>query len=410
MKKILFNLLGLAAIATAISSCKPMDKTYKALDGLPGTAKTLTYTVQAADYINTNVYPSSSAVYKAKGFTSNADANANVPALLNFKFFDYPDGSNANITFTPLTGSVVLADSVFKDVSYTLTNDDYLLLPGNKYADFSIAQVLSWLPYKYPTPANNQLQVLSWTFYPTINTTPAVYPGLYVSTTAGVTTATGSFLYVNGAWTNIYQVTPTQYSSVGRGQYNQFTTADDAALISYFNTFLKNDPYIAGNSKAGSVQYISFNYYVAKSGSGATAKPAVTSQRVIQLTFDGTNWSRTSAATTLTFVKSKGTWIPDPTVYYITKASDYALIGNSTIGTADGRSNYAQYGDFNIQQGSQYFWTEADIESALVLMLKTDFPNATVGIPYKITYLIYTGATTSTTLTFKFDGTNWTKQ
>ncbi|MCR8557167.1 hypothetical protein KXD93_05915 [Mucilaginibacter sp. BJC16-A38] len=401
MKKILFNLLGLAAIATAISSCRPMDKTYKALDGLPGTAKTLAYTIQAADYTNTNVYPSSSAVYKAKGFVSTADANANVPALLNFKFFDYPDGSNANITFTPLTGSVVLADSVFKDVSYTLTHDDYLLLPGNKYADFSIAQVLSWLPYKYTAPAANQLAVLSWTFYPTINTTPTVYPGIYVSTTAGVTTATGSFLYLNGAWVQAYQITPAQYAAVGRGQYNQFTAADDASLLSYLNNLLKTDPYVAGNAKAGSVQYVSFNYY---------SSTKVTSQRVIQLTFDGTNWTRASAATTLTFVKSKGTWIPDPTVYYTTKASDYTLIGNSTIGTADGRSNYAQYGDFNIQQGSQYFWTEADIESALVLMLKTDFPNATVGIPYKITYLIYTGATTSTTLTFKFDGTNWAKQ
>ncbi|SHM94749.1 hypothetical protein [Mucilaginibacter sp. OK098] len=401
MKKILFNLLALAAIATVISSCKPMDKTYKALDGLPGTAKTLTYTIQAADYTNTNVYPSTSAVYKAKGFTSVADANANVPALLNFKFFDYPDGSNANITFMPLTSSIVQPDSVFKDVSYTLTYNDYLLLPGNKYADFSIAQVLSWLPYKYTTPAANQLAVLSWTFYPTINTTPAVYPGIFVSTTAGVTTATGSFLYLNGAWVQAYQITPAQYATVGRGQYNQFTAADDASLLSYLNNLLKTDPYVAGNAKVGSVQYVSFNYY---------SSTKVTSQRVIQLTFDGTNWARTPAVNTLTFVKSKGTWIPDPTVYYTAKASDYALIGASTLGTANGRSNYAQYGDFNIVQGSSYFWTEADIESALVLMLKTDFPNATVGIPYKITYLIYTGATTSTALTFKYDGTNWTKQ
>lgn len=401
MKKILFNILALAAIATAISSCRPMDKTYKALDGLPATAKTLNYTFQAADYVNVNVYPSSSAVYKAKGFTSNDDANANVPAFLNFKFFDYPDGSNANITFTPLTSSIVEPDSVFKDISYTLTADDYLLLPNNKYADFSIAQVLSWLPYKYTAPVENQLQVLSWTFYPTINTTPAVYPGISVSTTSGVTTATGSFLYIGGAWLQAYHITPAQYASVGRGQYNEFTSADDASLQSYLNNLLKADPYVAGNAKTGSIQYVSFYYY---------SSTKVASQRVIKFTFDGTNWVRTPAASTLTFVKSKGTWIADPTVYYTAKASDYALIGSSTIGTSDGRSNFAQYGDFNIVSGSQYFWTEADIESALILILKTNFPNATTGIPYKITYLIYTGSTSSTSLTFKFDGTNWTKQ
>ena len=397
MKKILFNFLALAAIATAISSCKPMDKTYKALDGLPGTAKTLTYTVQAADYVNTAVYPTTSAVYKAKGYVSAADANANVPALLNYKFFDYPDGSNANITFTPVTTSIVEADSVFKDISYTLTHDDYLLLPGNKYADFSIAQVLSWLPYKYTTPAANQLAVLSWTFYPTINTTPAVYPGISVSTTAGVTTATGSFLYFNGAWIQAYQITPAQYASIGRGQYNQFTSADDASLLSYLNNLLKVDPSVASTAKVGSVQYVSFNYY---------SSTKVTSQRVIQLTFDGANWGITSASSTLTFVKSSGKWGPDPTVYYTLTKADTQLIGNpngtnnTDIGTAAQRANLYQYGDFS-------GWAVADLNKAMILVLTTDFKTPTVNINYKVTFLVYSGTDKPTTYTYVYDGTKW---
>lgn len=397
MKKILFNLLGLAAIATAISSCKPMDKTYKALDGLPGAAKSLTYTIQAADYTNTNVYPSTSAVYKSKGFTSTADANANIPALLNYKFFDYPDGSNANITFTPISPSIAAPDSVFKDVSYTLTYDDYLLLPNNKYADFSIAQVLSWLSYKYPAPMPNQLQVLTWTFYPTIPASaPAVYPGIYVTTTDKVTTATGSFSFINGAWIQAYQITPAQYASVGRGQYNQFTSADDPSLISYLNNLLKTDPYVAGNAKAGSVEYVSFNYY---------SSTKVTSQRVIQLLFDGTNWGPSKG--TLTFVKSNGKWIPDPTVYYTLTTADTKLIGNpngtnnTDIGTSAQRANLYQYGDFS-------GWAVADLNKAMILVLTTDFPHPTINISYKVTFLVYSGGDKPTTYTYVYNGTSWT--
>jgi hypothetical protein len=59
---------------------------------------------------------------------------------------------------------------------------------------------------------------------------------------------------------------------------------------------LKTDPYVAGNAKAGSVKYVSFNYY-----SGTE----VTSQRIIKLVFNGTNWALTQAASTLTFVKKQ---------------------------------------------------------------------------------------------------------
>ncbi|WCT10503.1 hypothetical protein [Mucilaginibacter jinjuensis] len=408
-------LFAIGAVVMALASCKPMNKTYDAIDGLGKPAAGLTYTIQAADYTNVNIYASTTTVYKNKSYANIADANANIPALLNYKFFDYGDGSNASITFTPGTQNVVQPDSVGAATKYTLVNNaDYLLLPGNKFADFSVAQLMSWLPNKYPNPAANEQHLLTWIFYPTIATTaPQIYPGLSiastVSGTATTTLATGSFAYINGAWVQDYYITPAQYAAVGRGQYNQFTSADDANLVSTFNSILKADAGIMATTKPGSVQYVSFNYY---------SSTKVTSQRLFTMTFDGNNWVHTSAPVTLTFVKSSGKWIPDPTIFYTTVAADYATIGKTdpsllagaTTGTTGAIGNYAQYGTFTTTTTSSSYWSPAQIDAALIVILKSEFPTPKVGIPYRITYYTYSGPTITTFATFKFDGTNWVKQ
>jgi hypothetical protein len=307
---------------------------------------------------------------------------------------------------------VVQPDSVFADLKYTLVNKaDYLLLPGNTFADFSVAQLLSWLPYKYPTPAANEQHILTWIFYPTILTTaPQIYPGLSISSTlSGTTTttlATGSFAYINGAWVQDYLITPAQYAAVGRGQYNQFTSADDATLISQLNGILKADAGAMATAKAGSVQYVSFNYY---------SSTKITSQRIIPLVYDGTNWGRTSASGTLTFLKKNGKWIPDPTVYYTVASKDFTYIGTLTSdvlagATTNAISNYAKYGDFTTSSTSAYYWSPAQIDAAMIAVLKYEFPSPVVNNPYKITYLLYTGTDTSTTSTFIYNGTTWVKQ
>jgi len=374
MKKI-YYLFTWMSIAIAFVSCKPLSKTYNALDGMPKTPKTLTYTLQAADYA---LLPTTVPANKALGFTSVADANANIPTILNYKFFDYPDGSNGNITYTSTPVTVKLADSVLKDVAYTLTKADYLLLPNNTFTDFSSTQILTWLPYKYPNPIANQLAVLTFTYY-------------NPPTTA---TATFSYLYLNGAWQQIYMITPAQYTSVGRGGYNQFTSADDASLNSYLNAILKADVALSATAKVGDVTYVSFNYY-------NSAK--ATDQRVLPLVYNGTNWITTSLTyNTLTFVKSSGNWIQDPTVYYTLNKADLTLIGNSAIGTSANRTDLVKYGDWETS------WTTADIQSAIILVLNADFPKPKLNINYKVTYLYYTGgADVPTVAIFQNNGTAW---
>ena len=378
MKKI-YYLFTWMAIAIAFVSCKPLDKTYKTLDGLPKATSTLNYTLQPADYA---LLPSSAPAKASLSFSSVADANANIPTILNYKFFDYADGSNATISYSP-SPKIILADSVYKDVAYTLTNGDYLLLPGNKYTDFSATQILSWLPYKYPAAVANQLAVLTFNYY------------------SGTTTVqTFSYLFINGAWQQIYMITPAQYAAVGRSAYNQFTSADDANLSAYLGGLLKADIALTATAKIGDVQYVSFNYY------NSAVTPKVTAQRVIPLFFDGTKWGLPGGATSsLPFAKIKGAWIADPTVYHTINAADVKLISSSTIGgdaNASQRADLAKYSDFS-------GWAAADIQSAMILALTTDFPPATVklNVNYKITYLLYSGKDIPTTLTFQYNGTAW---
>jgi hypothetical protein len=406
MKKI-YYLIALMAVAAGFTACHPMNETYKQLDASPTPSpKTLTYTLASADY---GLGGSTKLGY----FTSAADANTNIPKILNAKFvYGYDNGSNANITYASSLGNITQPDSVAADLKYTLVNKaDYLLLPGNTFADFSVAQLLSWLPYKYPNPGVNEQHILTWIFYPTIATTaPQIYPGLSIaSTVSGTTTttlATGSFAYINGAWVQDYFVTNAQYASIGRGQYNQFTSADDATLVSQLNGILKTDAGVMATATTGSTQYVSFNYYSA-------AK--VTAQRILAMVYNGTNWTHTPASATLTYVKSNGTWVPDPTIFYTAVQKDWTYIGTLAPAalanaTTDAISNYAKYGDFTTSSTSLYYWSPAQIDAAMIAILKYEFPSAKVGIPYHINYLLYTGSAVPASSTFKFDGTNWVKQ
>lgn len=384
MKKI-YYLLSCVIAAGFFASCNPMDNTYKTLDDNPS-PKNITYTITAAD--TKAALPKTAAAYTAGIFTSVADAKANVPTVLNYKFPQYANGSVAAITYME---GVKPADSLYTNIAYTVTTADYAnasSVTNTTFKDYSDAQVLLFLTWKYPTPVANQLSVLTYNYY------------LSGVTPSAGTVTTDSFLYLDGAWTKLYTISPAQYASVGRSNYNEFVAADQANLPGIFNTFLKNDPSVSATAKIGNIKYVSYNYYASKDY-----------QRIMPMVFDGTNWTYKGASlNTSGFVKKNGTWIPDPTIYYTLKSSDWKIVGNSTAGTTNGRSNFAQYGDFNQQTTSQYYWSDADIQAAILVVLKADFPNPVANNPYTISYLVYTGSDITKTVTYIYNGTNWVKQ
>jgi hypothetical protein len=372
MKKA-FYLLALVAITFAACQKQPIVPTFTA----PVTPSTLTVTLAPADYA---LLPSTNYASKSLSFDNVTDASTSIPTILNAKYALAGDASTAAVTYTK--SSLYFkpaADSLYATVAYTLTPADYKLLPGNTFTDFSIAQVLKWLPYKYPTPVANQLALLTFTPFPATLTPPY------------------SFLYLNGAWKQIYTITPAEYTAVGLGKFDQFTSANDAQLPSMLSALLKTDITIQDTVKAGDIEYISFDYF---------ASNGKAYQRVMPLQYDGNNYvaPKTSVAAPLNFIKKNGTWSyvqPLPVISYTLKPADITLIANSTISTAGNRSNLASYGDFS-------GWAAADLNSAMILVLTADFKTPQQNTNYQVTYLNYTGGgDVPTVLTFQWDGTKW---
>ena len=380
MKKI-YYLFAFVAAAFALTSCNPLDKTYKELGPVPHPAvpaQSVTLTLAPADY---SLLPATNYAKTTLSFKTKDDAAASIPTILASKYSGYPDKSTASVTYASSPATIAIADTSFAHVAYTLTDDDYLLLPGNTFKDFSASQILKWLPYKYPDPVVNQLALLTFTYYE-----------------SGVnTTATQSFLFMGGAWKKIYTISPAQYTSLGKGgTFNDFSSSDAANLPAYFNAFLKADPAVTATAKPGDIQYVSFKYF---SGSNF--------QRILPLTYNGTNWITTSTSATLSFAVTNGTWIADNTVFYTLIAADYTYIGTqTTAGTADARANLASFGDFNITTGTTA-WSDADLQAGLIALLKHLYPTAVANQKFVITYKAYNGATIIAVKTFQYDGTNF---
>jgi hypothetical protein len=369
MKKI-YYLLALLPLAFTACQKEPLVPA----NSLTKTG-TLTFTLAPADY---QLLPSSDYPYSSNNFNSISDANLYIPMILTAKESSLlNNGSTATVTYALAPASLKVADSLYSDVAYTVTSADYFAVTGNHYGDFSASDVLNFLAYKYPAAVANQLAVISYTLYTGVDT-PVV----------------NSFLYLNGAWILIYQVTPAQYTLVGEGKYDQFTAADVSKLPGYFNFFLKNDITIADTARANDVEYVSYGYYA--SGNY---------QKVLALTYDGNNWGAISVQVTGSFLKKGGAWtpvLPVPTINHTLTAADVALIAASNVAPSTLLSNLGKYGDFETS------WTTAELDAAFILVLTTDYPTPVVGDNYVITYLLYTGgADVPTQLTFQYSGTAW---
>lgn len=376
MKKT-YSLLAFAALILSACQKQPVVPLYPAVAPVTD----LTVTLAPADYalLPSTAYPS-----KTLSFDNANDAENYIPAILNARYGSTAaNGSTALVTYTQSALYFKpAADSLYSDVAYTLTPADYLLLPNNHYTDFSLSQVLQWLPYKYPNPVNNQLVLLTFTPYPATLTPPY------------------SFLYYNGVWKQIYTITPAEYTSIGLGKYDQFTSANDANLTSILGALLKNDITIQDTVKAGDIEFVSFDYY----GSDGKAY-----QRVKPLEYNGNNYVAPQTSTaTLNFVKKNGTWqyaAPLPVVDYKLTAADITAIANSSFGTSALRTNLGTYGDFESS------WAKADLQGAFIMVLTTEIPSPLTNTIYKVHYPLYSGgADVDTTLSFEWDGTKWVAQ
>lgn len=391
MKKVFYLLAVVTTVA--FSACNPLDKTYKQLGDLPApTAKAVTanLTLTAADYA---LAPKGSYASKGFSFKSIDSAKLQIPVILAAKYPTYGEKSTITVTYANAPASLKVADSLYNNVAYTVVNPtDYTnssAVTGTTFKDWSAAQVLLYLTYKYPTPVANQLSVLTYLYYES-GVTPS----------SGVLT-TDSFVFLNGVWTKIYTISAAQYTAAGRGNYGNFTSGDVVNLPSIFNNFLKADVNVAATAKAGDVKYVSYKYFASSTNY----------QRVVTLTFDGANWVTTAtAATPIAFLKTNGVWVADNTVNYTLASADYKYMGqNTTAGSVAGRANIVQYPDFNVSASTDAtYWSDTDIQGALITFLQYAYPKAVANQNFNITYLQYfKGVTSNVTKTFQFDGSKF---
>lgn len=378
MKK---NILYLAAfISLMFAACNPLKDEINNLKPVV-VDKTLTLTLANTDYA---LLPTGNYAKTGFYFATTADANNYISVILNSKYPQLGNGTKANVIYNSLPKQIKPADSLItgnaNPFTYTVTDADYLATNGNANKNFSTAKSLEFLTKKYPTAVENQLSILTYAYFESGSTTSAGVP------------AVDTFIFLNGVWVKAYQVSQAQYISAGKLALFNFGAADEPNLNGFFNTFLKADANVSGKAKIGDVKYVSFAYF-------ASSK---TYQRIKALIFDGTNWGTKSVPIgPLAFLKKGGTWIPDPTVYYTLIRTDYNTIGSSNAGTAEGRSNLAQFGSFDVTGGANN-WSDEAINAGLIVVLNAKYTSAPVDetVLYKVTYTLFRGATPTATKSF----------
>lgn len=390
MKRI-FNLLAVVAVALSFTACHPLDNTYKELGDLPtpGNVVAGSVTLTNADYA---ILPTGNYAKTSFYFKTLDDAKASIPTILASKYPNYKNASTVAVTYANVPPTVTPADSVFANIAYTLVDPaDYLKLPGNTRNNLSASQVLSWLAVQYPNPVANQLVVLTFNYFEAGATAPA----------------TQSFLYTAGAWTKLYHVSLAQYASVGKGgTNNNFATADNASIPAYLNAFLKADPSVMFNVKVGDVKYVSYKHFKNATGTAPNVIPAVTSQRVTVLTYDGTNWVTTpSPSAPLTFAKTNNVWVPDNTVNYQLTRPDHDLLTTYTFGTANARANLLQFGSVDLRSSSGNKWLPEEIAAAVAEFAKNKYKTPEQNQIFNLYYYGYTGTYAYYLVKLKYVGT-----
>lgn len=380
MKKIVYLL---SALMLAFTACDPMEDVYDELDKIAADKADETdvvTTLTAAEYKLLKNVPDY--ITKKNYFATEDEAIQHIPAILASKYAHLGNGADAFVTYNQQIFPGAYSSTVAKVETYTAQPEDYDVTGDGKYDNFNSAGDLEkFLDYKYPDAVENQLVVFTFNYY--LN--------------GATVTLTDSFYRINGAWVDIYHVTAADYASVGKNA--DFSSSDDAVLKEYFNKFLKNRYY---GSKEGDVQYVSYAYY--KSGSAT--------QKVMVMGFDGANWNPVTSdavkAVTLKFNKKANEWNVDFTIDYTLVNADYDWIGKNNptpdYGTTDNRANLAQYRSFYVEKQDNRFWSQEDIDKAIIAFAKHQFPNPKKGVKYKISYKIYNASTITVYSLLEQDG------
>lgn len=382
MKKLLFLFVSLTAIA--FTACNPLDDTYSQLDKASEgyQKKGVTVTLTEAQYKSLKGKPGvNSYVNNDFYFVSEAEAGALIPTVLSSAFPAVDNGSSVTVNYNSLLFNFKGANKVTSTSSYTVSSSDYSS-NGFRFGNLSTYNdVVKILNYVYPNAVEYDQVLLTYKQYDS-------------SVASSAFIVTRAYYLLNGAWQTTYLVSNEDYVSVDRGRFNNFTVGDIPNLASYFNNFLKKTPTIIPIK--GDIKLVSYLIY------SGTAK-----QSIMAIYYDGLDWKEVTKPVTevrsLSFLKDKGVWVPDLTIFYTLKTSDYSdIAGNTSLGNTANRANLAQYGNFSHRSLTDAtYWSDDQINASISYILKKTFPNAKVGQKIEVTYIQYTGSTGPATRKFQ---------
>jgi len=292
-------------------------------------------------------------------FSSTDDAKELIPDLLNDKYPVWGAGSLAAVTFK-LYNPKRTEKSL---IVYTVSSDDYADL-GFTYGNFdSFDQIVTFLDWKYPNPADRVLVALKYKYY-----------------TGSVNTVKNGFIYVSGEWQFLQGFTKDEYNAMGEN-FDNFTskTVAEKRIPIFLKDYLKYE-----TVETGDIQPIMYNIYQTDyddiDEDGRTDDKATYSYAYYCI-FNGNAWVKYENIIneTIKFGHDGAVWVPDNTINYTLTGADYELVGNG------------YYNNFDVRAGKAEETVEVRLEKINTILLK-NFPGDAEGQKYNVFYNVYSGA------------------
>ncbi|TNJ45366.1 hypothetical protein KFZ70_06360 [Tamlana fucoidanivorans] len=309
-------------------------------------------------------------------FGSEDEAKELIPILLEDKYPALKDGSSAFITYalySPKREERSL-------IRYTVSNEDYAAL-GHTFGNFDReSEIIEFLEYKYPNPEDRVLVSLTYDFY-----------------NGSTNTLNTGYLFINDTWEEMISFSDDEYTLMGE-RFPNFSNEDEATLKTaiILKDKLKFDGYEAGDIVG--TMYKLYTTDVDDLDEDGRTDDSTTYSYVKYFIYDGENWSEyndvINQVLQFGYDGEQDAWVPDNTIKYTLVDEDISFISSTFIDKYPGPAdNVGFFGSFDRRSSSSNYWNDDMLLEAFSALLNKKQPEAEEGQKYVLTYVVYTGAT-----------------
>lgn len=331
-------------LGLALTSCEPMEDIHNDVDerieGTPiiGIEE---YTITGDDYAALEL--------EDENFASLEDAGALIPVVLEAMFPLWGDGSLAQVTFN------LNAPNTPED--YTVTEAGYAAVGLDRNYFTSTSEIKDFLEVQFPQAGLND----------------------YVSLTYRTVAVEQSYDLTNDDFDLIEEELAAIYPDPAgsAGQYNNFDRREgrdaywsNEMILEALNVVMEEN----FTGIEGQTYEVSYRVYTGSPG-----------EESMNIKYNGTSYVPVGAAGTP----------------YLFITEDYDMVGAELEDAYPGpAANAAQFHSFDVRASSDNFWSEEMLLEAVNIILMEEFPDATEGTQFDVTYKIYSGSTSDVMASF----------